>query len=390
MRFANRLSGITASPTLAVMQEAQELRARGIDIIDLGPGEPDFHTPERVKEAARRAIAEDFTKYTPAAGIKPLRQAVATRFNEQWGTEFELSNVIICNGAKHAIYNVCMALFQEGDEILNPTPYWVTFPEVIKMTGAEPVDVDTQEKADFVVTAADIEERLTRRSRGLIVNTPNNPTGAVIPRQVMAEIMDLARAEGLFLLFDETYDYFTYGEKKHTSLAALTRPSDRNYAIVGSFSKTYSMTGWRVGYCIGPRELIAKMNEFQSHQSGNPCSVSQKAALEALQNGAGELEEMRRTYQRRRDFVLGYLSSIPGMKCPCPDGAFYAFPNVSECMINTDCMTSQEFAQMLIREARVATVPGSAFGREGYIRLSYATSMENLRSGLERIKTAVS
>ncbi|MDA2924062.1 pyridoxal phosphate-dependent aminotransferase [Acidobacteria bacterium AH-259-L09] len=390
MKFAKRLSGISTSPTMAVMQEAQQLRKQGIDVIDLGPGEPDFPTPDSIKQAGIEAIGEDFTRYTPAAGIQELRQAVADRFNQGWGTDFSGANVIITCGAKHAIYNVCMTVFEEGDEVLLPTPYWVTFPEVIKMTGALPREVVTAEENGFILGIEDLKGKLTSQSRGVIINTPNNPTGAVLPGSVIEEMVELARSKGIFLLFDETYDYFTYGDKSHVSLASFIKSSDNFFAIVGSVSKTYSMTGWRIGFCLGHLELINKIAEFQSHQTGNPTSISQKAALCALQSASELVKEMKEEYQRRRDFVLGSLQEIPGFACAPPDGAFYMFPNVSRCMHEMGIGTSDEFAKFLIQEAQVATVPGSAFGMEGYIRISYATSMENLREAFSRMKEVVS
>jgi aspartate aminotransferase len=390
MRIARRLSQITASPTMVVMQEAQELRARGVEVIDLGPGQPDFPTPDSIKQAGFDAIQANFTTYTPSAGVNELREAVAQKYNQEWGTSFRASNVIITCGAKHAIYDLCMTVFDEGEEVLNPAPYWVTFPEVVKLSGAVPVDVPTREEDDFILSAADVEGALTPRSTGLIVNTPCNPTGAMVPRRNIGEIVEVARPRQLFLLFDETYEHFTYGDHGHCSLAAFLGADHHGYAIVGSFSKTYSMTGWRVGYCVGHAEIISKIDEFQSHQTGNPTSISQKAALAALKQGTAEFERMRKEYHRRRDFVLGEMGRIPGFSCVRPEGAFYVFPNVSRCIESVGCGDSVGFSRFLLQEARVATVPGSAFGAEGFIRISYATSMENLREGLHRIRESVS
>ena len=389
MKLAKRFNQISASPTMAVMQEAQRLKKQGVDVIDLGPGEPDFGTPDSIKEAGIAAIREDFTKYTAAAGIQELRQAVADRYNLQWGTEFSAANVVISCGAKHSIYNVCMAIFEEGDEVLLPAPYWVTFPEAIKMTGASPQEIVTSEENEFILGVQDIEERIGSNTRGLIITTPNNPTGAVIPGPMLKELVDLVRSRGVFTLFDECYDFFVYGEKSHVSAASLVGPSDDFFAILGSVSKTYSMTGWRIGYCIAHPDLINKIAEFQSHQTGNPTSISQKAALFALGTGPELIAEMKQEYEKRRDFVLPALQAIDGISCVRPDGAFYLFPNVSECMRKTGIGTSEEFAKFLIQEARVATVPGSAFGGEGYIRISYATSMENLKEAMTRIQQAV-
>jgi len=389
MKFAKRLNQISASPTMAVMQEAQKLKNQGIDVIDLGPGEPDFATPESIKEAGIAAIRENFTKYTAAAGIQELRQAVADQYNLQWGTEFSVANVVISCGAKHAIYNVCMAIFEEGDEVLLPAPYWVTFPEAIKMTGASPRELVTPQENGFILGVQDVEARIGSKTRGLIVTTPNNPTGAVIPGPMLEKLVKLVRRREVFTLFDECYDFFVYGGKSHVSAASFVEPSDDFFAILGSVSKTYSMTGWRIGYCIAHPELIKKIAEFQSHQTGNPCSISQKAALFALGTDRELIAEMKQEYEKRRDFVLPALQEIEGFSCVQPDGAFYLFPNVAECMREIGIGTSEEFSRFLIQEARVATVPGSAFGMEGYLRISYATSVENLEEAMTRIKQAV-
>ncbi len=371
------------------MQEASELRARGIDVIDLGPGEPDFTTPNSVKQAGIEAIVSDFTKYTPASGIRELREGLAEDLNRRWGTDFSGANVIVTCGAKHAIFNACMTVFQEGDEVLNPRPYWVTFPEIIKMTGAKPVVVETSEADGFVLTESAVAEKLNPKTKGLIINTPNNPTGALIPTDTLRRLVELARVNDLFLIFDETYEYLTYEGRQHTSLASWVDPSVDGFALVGSFSKTYAMTGWRIGYCVGPKDFIEKMGQLQSHQTGNPSSVSQKAAVEALAAGARELEMMRRQYEKRRRFVLDAMTQIPGFHCVPPYATFYVFPNVREAMERLGILTSQDFSRFLIQEARVATVPGSAFGIEGYIRISYATSIETIQEGLNRIREAV-
>ncbi len=389
MKIATRLAGISVSPTIAVMQEAQRLKRQGVDIIDFGPGEPDFPTPEPIKQCGMEAIRSDFTKYTASSGIVELRQAVADRYNREWGAGFNADNVIICAGAKQAIYNVCMAVFEHGDEVLTPVPYWVTFPEVLKITGARPVDLMTSEQDGFLLSAEAVAQAIGPATRGLIVNTPNNPTGAVMPSGEVQKIAALGRTRGLFLLFDETYEHFTYGGRRHVSLASFVRSPDPFFAIVSSFSKTYSMTGWRIGYVLGNADLIAKIGEFQSHASGNPAAMSQKAALSAITGDPAMVQAMREEYERRREFVLRALAEIPGFACSRPDGAFYVFPNVTACLKSSSIANSQELAQYLLREARVAVVPGSAFGLEGYLRLSYATSMANLREGLSRIREAV-
>ena len=371
------------------MQHAAELRAQGIDVIDLGPGEPDFPTPQPIKDAGVTAINSNFTRYTPGSGTTELRSRLAETFNDKWGTSFSSANVIITCGAKHVIFNLCMATLNDGDEVLIPCPFWVTFPEVVKMAGAVPVEVETIAEDGFLLRPETVEAKLSKNTRGLIVNTPNNPTGAVLPEKSLRDLVGLARDKNIFLLFDETYEYLTYEGRKHTSLAACIEPGDDNFAVVGSFSKTYSMTGWRVGYCIGPSPLITKLGQLQSHQTGNPTSISQKAALAALEGGTRDLEVMRLEYEKRRRLVLDEITTIPGFSCAPPFGAFYAFPNVSEAIRALEITNSEEFSKFLIQEARVATVPGSAFGIEGFIRVSYATSVENLLEGFGRIRRAV-
>ena len=390
MKLTKRMANISPSPTMAVMQATQQLKSQGIDVVDLGVGEPDFPTPQSIKQAGIDAIEGDFTKYTAAAGIPELRQEVADRCNRRWGSDFSGANVVVSSGSKHSIYNVCMALFEEGDEVLLPTPYWVTFPEVIKMTGAVPREVETSQEKGFILQVEDVEKAITSKSKGIVVNTPSNPTGAVIPGPIVEELVDLARSKGLFILFDEAYDYFTYGETSHVSVASFVKSSEDFYAIVGSVSKTYSMTGWRIGFCVGHPDLMKKIAAFQSHQSGNPTSISQKAALYALQSDPRLVQEMKEEYEERRDLVLRSLKELPGFSCPPPDGAFYVFPNIAGCMERMGLSTSEEFSKFLIQEARVATVPGSAFGMEGYIRISYAASMDQLREAFSRIKAALS
>ena len=389
MKIARRMNQVSISPTLAVMQEAVQLRRQGIDIIDLGPGEPDFPTPEAVQQSGIEAIRTGFTKYTVNPGIEPLRGKIAEKFNRESGGGFTAANVIVTNGAKSAIFSLVMTVFEEGDEVLIPAPYWVTFPEAVKLSGARPVAVPTREENGFVLQASDLEPYVGPATKGLIINSPNNPSGAVIPAAELAEVAAYCKQHDIFLLSDETYDRFTYQGVRHASLAASAGPQDESCAITGSFSKTYSMTGWRIGYLVGHPELIRKVNSFQSHQCGNACSISQRAALAALDCPDEVVEGMLQEYSRRRRLMLESLNRIPGFSCPVPYGAFYAFPNISECLDRVGVSNSVEFSKFLLTTARVVTVPGSAFGTEGFIRLSYATSMENLEQALSRIQEAV-
>ncbi|HSR53697.1 MAG TPA: pyridoxal phosphate-dependent aminotransferase [Acidobacteriota bacterium] len=390
MKLAQRMSKISTSPTIAVMQLAKRLRKEGVDIIDFGPGEPDFPTPEAVKEGAMAAIREDFTRYTAVAGTDELREAIAERYNRDFGCRLTAENVLTAAGAKNAIYSLCLAVFEEGDEVLIPAPYWVTFPEVVKLAESEPVFFPTLEDKGFVLDAEDLQAHVNEGSAGLIINSPNNPSGAVIPDGKLKGVVEVCRRRGIFLLSDETYDRFTFENHPFASVASHMDADEHGWAVCGSFSKTYSMTGWRLGYMIAHKDLIKKVVSLQSHECGNPCSISQKAALSALALPPQVVQHMLDEYASRRLFVLDELNSMPGMSCPRPYGAFYAFPNVRRCMQNLGCENSVEFSKQLIDQARVATVPGSAFGMEGHIRISYATSMENLKKGLGRIREFVS
>jgi aspartate aminotransferase len=390
MRFAKRVAEISASPTMAVMLEAQKLRNQGVDVIDLGPGEPDFPTGEAIRRCAAEAIQSGFTRYTPSIGIPELRQSVAERFNRKWGTAFTAENVAISCGAKHAIYNTCVCLFESGDRVLVPVPYWVTFPEVIRITGARAAFLETRDDEGFVLKQAVVEKALQTGATGLIINSPNNPTGAVIPGHELEAIAALCRQRGVFLLSDESYESFVYGDNPSVSLAAFCSPAEESFAVVGSVSKTFAMTGWRIGYCLAHADLIRKISDLQSHQTGNPASISQKAALAALTGGDASVVEMRNEYRSRRDLLVDQLKTVPGFRCGLPEGAFYLFPCIREALRLTSLHNSEEFSRFLLQEARVATVPGTAFGLDGYIRLSYATSAVNLREALSRIRTAMS
>ncbi|HSR67069.1 MAG TPA: pyridoxal phosphate-dependent aminotransferase [Acidobacteriota bacterium] len=390
MKLAQRMSKISTSPTIAVMQLAKQLRKEGVDIVDFGPGEPDFNTPAEVKKAAEEAIRDNFTRYTAVAGTDELRQGIAERYNRDFGCRLSGDNVLVAAGAKNAIYSLCLAVFGGNEEVLIPSPFWVTFPEVVKLAEAQPILFPTREEKGFVLDAEDLAPHLTPRSAGLIINSPNNPSGAVIPEAQLSGLVDLCRRRHVFFVSDETYDRFTYDDHPFASLASHVDADEHGWAVCGSFSKTYSMTGWRIGYVIAHKDLIKKIASLQSHECGNPCSISQKAAVAALSLPGEVVQRMLDEYASRRRFVLDELNSMPGMSCPRPYGAFYAFPNVRRCLSKLGCSNTVEFSKVLIDKAQVATVPGSAFGMEGHIRISYATSMENLKKGLQRIRELVS
>jgi aspartate aminotransferase len=374
---------------MVVMEEAARLRAEGRDIVDFSVGEPDFNTPDNIKQIGHEAIDKNFTRYTGAAGIKDLREAVARRYQTLYGVDYTLQEVVISCGAKHTLFNVAFVLFEAGDEVLLPAPYWVTFPEQLKMVGATPVEVLTAQADGFIVRADALREKITPRTKGMILNTPNNPTGAVIPADELARIVDLAVEKNLYLIFDECYDRFVYDGHRHTSIAEFAGRARDLSMIVNTASKTYAMTGWRIGYLVAPQPIAKAITDVQSH-SANAASLCQKAALESILGPQESVGVMIAEYERRRKYVIGRLNSIEGLTCSQPAGAFYAFPNIGPYIRNGSVRDSLEFSSRLLREAGVAVVPGLAFGMEGYIRISFATSMANLEKGLAWMERALS
>lgn len=387
MRLAKRVGRLSPSPTMAVSEEANRLRSEGRNVVDFSIGEPDFNTPDNIKGRGHRAIDDNFTRYTSAPGIKDLREAVVEKYRRQYGADYSVPEVVISCGAKHTLFNLAFALFEEGDEVLLPVPYWVTFPEQFKMVGAVPVEVMTREEDDFVLKASALEAKVTSRTRAMVVNTPNNPTGAVIPADEMDRIVDLALDRDLMIIFDECYEFFVFDGNRHTSLALYADRARHVSLLVNTASKTYAMTGWRIGYLVAPREVARSVSNVQSH-SANPASVSQKAALESILGNQDSVSQMIAEYERRRRFVVERLNGMPGLSCATPGGAFYAFPNISS-YFGSDVRDSVEFSTWLLRQSGVAVVPGSAFGMEGHVRISFATSMENLVTGMDLMEDAL-
>lgn len=387
MRLAKRVGRLSPSPTMAVSEEANRLRAEGRSVVDFSIGEPDFNTPDNIKGGGHRAIDDNFTRYTSAPGIKDLREAVVEKYRRQYGVDYSVPEVVISCGAKHTLFNLAFALFEEGDEVLLPVPYWVTFPEQFKMVGAVPVEVMTREEDDFVLKASALEAKATSRTRAMVVNTPNNPTGAVIPAEEMDRIVDLALDRNLMIIFDECYEFFVFDGNRHTSLAQYADRARHVSLLVNTASKTYAMTGWRIGYLVAPREVARSVSNIQSH-SANPASVSQKAALESILGSQDSVSQMIAEYERRRRYVVERLNGMPGLSCATPGGAFYAFPNISS-YFGSEVGDSVEFSTWLLRQSGVAVVPGSAFGMEGHVRISFATSMENLVTGMDLMEEAL-
>ncbi|HEY2093698.1 MAG TPA: pyridoxal phosphate-dependent aminotransferase [Thermoanaerobaculia bacterium] len=389
IRLTRRVSDIEVSKTLLVLNRAQELQAKGVDVVDFGPGEPDFRTPRSVSEAAKRAIDNGFTKYTNALGTTQLRDAIAERYNHRYGIHVARENVIAGSGGKQELFNLSLALFTEGDEVIIPSPYWVSFPDQVQFAGGTPVFAKTDPQNGFRPTLEDIAAVATDRTRGVIINSPCNPTGAVIAESEVARIVEWCASRDCVLIFDETYEFFVYDGRKHASAMKWFADHPKTVIAVNSMSKTFAMTGWRLGWAIAQPELISALGKIQSHSTSNPSSISQAAALEALTGHDDEVQRMHDEYARRRAWIVPAINGVDGFCCADPDGAFYVFPEVKRFFGRGGVHDSQSFANYLLDEARVAVVPGSAFGNDDYIRISYATSMERIQEGVRRLEAAL-
>ena len=380
--IAERISAISVSSTMKVAADAEKLRSQGVDVVDFGAGEPDFPTPDNIKQAAVRAIEQNFTKYTPAAGTAELKKAVCERHARDFGTSYKTSECVISVGGKHIIFNLVQAMVDPGDEVVVPVPYWVTYKDVINYAGGKCVFVDTDEASGFIFTASMIEPYLSSRTKMVIVNSPSNPSGAVLDPAEFEKIYRLTSERGIFLMTDECYCHFLY-DSRPFSIASLPG-SKQTVLVAGSLSKTYAMTGWRIGFGLVPEPLAGAVLKLQSHSTSNPTSIAQKAAVEALSGPQESVGIMLAEYRKRRDFVIRRLREIPGVTCAEPRGAFYAYPNLGVALRNGIDSTLQ-FAEKLLEKAHVAVVPGEAFGTTSHVRISYATSMRELERGLDRL-----
>jgi aspartate aminotransferase len=391
MKFASRALRVAGSATLAVLKAAAALRAKGVDVVDFGPGEPDFPTPAFVKHAAIDAIESDFTKYTDSSGTPELRAAIASRYVTEWNAPYTAGEVVVTAGGKQALHTACLALFEEGDDVLIPAPYWVSFPEMVTLSGARSVFVPTSAASGFRLTAADVERVATKATRGLIVNTPNNPTGAVMEPSEIEAVVRLAASRGWTVLFDECYDRFVF-EGRHVSAASFAREFPDTVLVAGTFSKTFAMTGWRVGFALGPRPLIDLMGRIVGHATSNVCSITQRAAVAALTRhgeARAAVDGMLAEYARRRTFLIPALNALEGVTCVSPGGTFYAFPDVSAHYGRTlggHAVTgSESFAEALLETVAVAVTPGIAFGEDRCVRISFAASRARLEEGISRL-----
>jgi aspartate aminotransferase len=386
IKFADRVSRISSSPTLAVLMIAEQYKARGIDMVDFGPGEPDFPTPDHIKRGAIQALEQNFTKYTSASGIMPLREAIVRWHAAQFGSSYEAAECMFSSGGKHALFNALNSLVQAGDDVLIPVPYWVSFPDMVKYTGATPVFVETRADDGFILRAAVVEKAITPRTKMIIINSPNNPSGVVIPNDEYERIFAVCEKRGIWVLADECYSHFIYDGGKPYSIAG--REGSKPHVIVaGSLSKTFAMTGWRAGFALAPKEVIEAMTRLQSQSTSNPSSITQKAALAAMTSPMDTVTAMLAEYEKRRTRILAGLRAIPGISCASPQGAFYMFPNISKHLGKPGGPAdAPELAKQLLEKAHVAVVAGDAFGAPGYLRMSYATSMERIEEGLRRME----
>jgi aspartate aminotransferase len=381
--IAENVARMRPSSTLAAMQAAEAMRAEGIDVVDLGAGEPDFDTPENIKRAAAAAMQAGQTKYTPTAGTRDLQRAIINFYEREFGTSFSPPEVMATAGGKQALFNAIVSLVNPGDEVLIAKPYWVTFPEIVNFARATPVFIETED-SDFVLTADDVRRSITPRTRLIILNSPSNPSGRVIPPAEFERIMQVVYERGLYAISDECYLRFVYPPAEVYSGARLPAQLRARLCIAGSFSKTYAMTGWRLGYSIATAEWTRAMLKVQGHSTSNPNSIAQRAAMEALEGPQDSVSEMLEEYTRRRHWLLQALEQIPGFRCIQPEGAFYAFPEVRG-LLKGELKSSAEFADRLLKEEQTVVTDGAGFGADGYIRISYATSLDSLKEGIKRI-----
>ncbi len=390
--LADRMKTLAPSPTLAMQAKAKAMRAQGINVISFGAGEPDFDTPRRIKDAAIRALESGQTKYTEVGGIPELRAAVCQKFKRDNGLDYTSDEVTVSCGAKHTLFNIFMALVNPGDEVLIPSPYWVSYPEQVRLLGANPVAVPTQESTGFDLEPALLRRAVTARTRMIVLDSPGNPTGAVFSPRALAEVAELALERDLWVVSDECYEALTY-DGRHVSIASLSPEIKARTIVVNTCSKAYAMTGWRIGYAAGPRPVIKAMTDVQSQVTSNPTSIAQWAAVEALAGPQDEVAKMAGEFDRRRRVIIEGLNAIPGITCVMPKGAFYAFPNISGLFGRRSksgvLRGSADVCAFLLDEARIATVAGVDFGSNAHIRLSYATGLETIKEGLARMDVAV-
>ncbi|MBI5206410.1 MAG: pyridoxal phosphate-dependent aminotransferase [Candidatus Firestonebacteria bacterium] len=389
MFISEKVKNITPSPTLAIDAKAKKMKKEGIDIISFGAGEPDFDTPENIKAEGINAIQRGQTKYTPVSGLIELKEAICGKFKKDNGLTYSTSNIVVSCGAKHSLYNVFQCILNPGDEVIIPVPYWVSYTEMVKLAQGKPVFINTQEKSNFIPSKNDLLSKITSRTKAIIINSPNNPSGMIYTREDMEVIGKIAIEKNILIISDEIYEKLIYDGNKHVSIAELGEEIKRNTVIVNGVSKTYAMTGWRIGYIACEEKLAKACDNLQSHSTSNPCSISQYASIEALQGSQDKVNDMLSNFDIRRKLMVKGLNNLPEIKCKMPNGAFYAFPDISGLFGKTynskKLSSSTDVADFFLEAARVAVVQGSAFGMDTHLRLSYAASLENIEKGLIRM-----
>lgn len=390
MLLSKKALSISPSSTLTIDAKAKKMKAEGIDIVGFGAGEPDFDTPLHIKEAAIKAINEGFTKYTPASGTLELKEAVCRKFKRDNNLIYKPSNIVISNGAKHSLVNVFQAILNPGDEVIIPAPFWVSYPEMVKIADGTPVILNTTEEESFKFSIDKLEKAITSKTKAIVLNSPSNPTGMIYTEDELKAIADLAVKKGIFVVSDEIYEELIYDGYKHVSIASINDEIKDLTIVVNGVSKSYSMTGWRIGYTASNEQIANIMGNVQSHATSNPNSIAQKAALAALEGPQDIIDEMAAEFVKRRDYMVDRINKIPGLSCIKPNGAFYVMMNISKIIGKEICGTvvkgSDDFANLLLEKANVALVPGSGFGTDIHVRLSYATSLKNITEGLNRIE----
>ncbi|KKB37671.1 Aspartate aminotransferase [Bacillus thermotolerans] len=385
VQLAQRVKALTPSTTLAITAKAKEMKAQGIDVIGLGAGEPDFNTPEHIIEAAYESLKNGHTKYTPAGGLPQLKDAIINKFKQDQGITYKRSEVIVTVGAKHALYTLFQVILDEGDEVVIPTPYWVSYPEQVKLAGGTPVYVEGKEENQFKITPEQLNAVITEKTKAVIINSPSNPTGMLYSKEELQALGEVALKHDIFIVSDEIYEKLVYGDSKHVSIAELSPELKEQTIIINGVSKSHSMTGWRIGYAAGNEKVIKAMTDLASHSTSNPTAVSQYGSIAAYEGTQEPVEEMKKAFEERLNVIHSKLNDIPGVSCLKPQGAFYLFPNVKEAAAMTGFEDVDGFVKALLEEAKVAVVPGSGFGSPDNIRLSYATSLNLLESAVARI-----
>lgn len=389
IQLASRVGALTPSSTLAITAKAKELKAQGKDVIGLGAGEPDFNTPQHIIEAAVQSMNEGYTKYTPSGGLPDLKKEIAAKLKADQGLEYQLNEIIVTSGAKHGLYTLFQVLLNEGDEVIIPIPYWVSYPEQVKLAGGNPVYVEGLEQNNFKITPDQLREKVTDKTKAVIINSPSNPTGMVYSQEELKAIGAVCLEKGILIISDEIYEKLIYGDAEHISIAQLSAELKKQTIIINGVSKSHSMTGWRIGYAAGDSRIIKAMTDLASHSTSNPTTPAQYATIAAYAGEQKAVEVMRSAFEERLEIIHGKLNKIPGISCIKPQGAFYLFPNAKEAALISGCKDVDEFAEVLLTESNVAVVPGSGFGAPDYMRLSYATSLDQLEEAVSRIRQFV-